>query len=319
MHARHGQQTLPVGQQRLLSGKGIDMMLANATEHLVRGSVLLVCLGVFALVGTANAQTTTVSGLAWDDADGDGIQDGGETGAVGIPVAIYTLGEDGEIGTADDTLVWSDTTDVNGEYTTDVADGTAYYARFTVPSDRSFSPANQGADDVDSDVDEDGRTGAFTPVGVALDYDAGLMEKTTVEGLVFDDLDGDGIQDSGETGVSGVTIELRDADSGDALVADTETGSDGSYTLTSFPAPLANAFLKVVLPSADYTLSPKDQGTDDTADSDFDPTTLETDAFAIAQGDAITDYDAGLYEQVTVSGRLWNDEDGDGVRDGDED
>ena len=294
------------------------MVLVNGAVSLARGSILLVCLGVFALAGTANAQTTAVSGLVWDDADGDGIQDGGETGEAGIPVAIYTLGDDGEIGTADDALVWSDTSDVNGEYTTNVADEFAYYLQVTAPADKSFSPANQGADNVDSDVDEDGRTGAFTPVGAALDYDAGLMDKTTIDGLVFEDLDGDGIQDSGETGISGVTVELRDADSGDDLVADTETAADGTYTLTSFMAPLANAFLKVVLPSPDYAVSPKDQGADDTADSDFDPTTLETDAFAIAQGDEITDYDAALYEEVTVSGQVWDDEDGDGVLDDDE-
>ena len=48
--------------------------------------------------------------------------------------------------------------------------------------------------------------------------------------LDFLDLDADGIQDGGETGLAGVTVNLLD--SGGSTVASTTTAADGSYLFT---------------------------------------------------------------------------------------
>ncbi|MBU0617958.1 MAG: hypothetical protein KKI02_09595 [Planctomycetes bacterium] len=274
--------------------------------------VLVPFLGVLTLVAPASA-ATTISGTVWLDLDGDGIQDGGaEVGQSGVEVAIYAVGETDPTAT--------DSTDGSGDYSLGVPEG-SYYVQFTAPGGYEFSAMNQGADDnVDSDVDPDGESNIFTVDGTAGDdianLDAGLIEPTSVSGFVWDDLDGDGIQDAGETGISGVGIQLRDADSGDALVASTATGGDGLYEISNL-VPLANGFLQIVLP-ADHALSAQDAGSDDTVDSDFDPATDKTANFAISYSDEIEHMDGGLYEGVTVSGQVWDDEDGDGVLDDDE-
>ena len=51
-----------------------------------------------------------------------------------------------------------------------------------------------------------------------------------VEGTVWSDADGDGIQDPGEVGIPDVTVELRGTDGN--VVATTTSGPDGSYIFT---------------------------------------------------------------------------------------
>ena len=65
----------------------------------------------------------------------------------------------------------------------------------------------------------------------------------TVAGTVYNDLNGNGIQDPGESGIGGVTVDLfaPGADGllgspDDALVATTTTAGDGSYTFTGLAA-----------------------------------------------------------------------------------
>ena len=51
----------------------------------------------------------------WNDADGDGIQDPGETPIESAVVNLY-IDPDGVPNSGDETLVGSDTTDINGNY-----------------------------------------------------------------------------------------------------------------------------------------------------------------------------------------------------------
>ena len=129
--------------------------------------------------------------------------------------------------------------------------------------------------------------------------------------FVWDDADGDGIQDAGEAGHSGVTVNLRDSGT-DAVVQTTTSGASGLYGFSSVPA--GNYYVEFVAPSG-YSFSPQDQGGDDTKDSDANPTTGRTIAFSWTEGGAPdTKWDAGLAVPF-IGDFVWNDTDHDGIQD----
>ncbi|MEK8049520.1 SdrD B-like domain-containing protein [Ideonella sp. DXS22W] len=90
----------------------------------------------------------------WLDADKDGLQDNGEVGVAGVTVKLIGVGADGVIGTADDTVLRTTTTNANGNYLfADVEHGT-YKVRFEANSTMyGYTTANVGSnDEIDSDV-----------------------------------------------------------------------------------------------------------------------------------------------------------------------
>lgn len=277
---------------------------------------LLVCIGVVLAVGSAHADTT-IGNYVWLDADGDGVQDGGESPAQNVTVNIRYA--------SDDSLYESASTNSSGNYSFDVPAGT-YYVEFVAPDGYTFSAAGEGGNPAtDSDADENGHSNSFTVDGTAgdntNDIDCGLIEPTSVGDFIFDDLDGDGIQDAGETGVVNVAVQLWNpggdgvpGGGDDVQVNTTTSDANGAYTFGNLVA-AQDYFLKIVLP-AGYAVSPIDQGADDDVDSDFDPDTakLYTAVFSVAYSEEKDDIDAGLYEQVTVCGQMFDDTDGDGIR-----
>ena len=66
------------------------------------------------------------------------------------------------------------------------------------------------------------------------DVDFGYQGSAGLGNRVWQDDDGDGVQDGGEPGLSGVTVQLLDA--GGALVDSTLTGTDGFYSFDNLAA-----------------------------------------------------------------------------------
>ncbi len=101
----------------------------------------------------------------WFDANNNGRQDSGETGASGVTVTLFGGGADRVLGTADDTTATT-TTNASGLYAfTGLTPGVEYQVGFSgLPSNFLFTGANQGADDaIDSDADAlTGRTQIVT-------------------------------------------------------------------------------------------------------------------------------------------------------------
>ncbi len=253
-------------------------------------------------------EDASVGDLVWVDADADGVQDGGESGLVGVTVNLLDAGG----GTVASTATAGD-----GSYSfTGLVPG-GYRVEFVAPSGYSFSPVDQGADDTaDSDADvTTGRSPLFTLSSGEddLDVDAGLYEGASVGDFVWVDTDADGIQDSGEPGLAGVTVNLLDA--GGGTVASTATAGDGSYSFTGVTP--GEYRVEFVAPSG-FSFSLVDQGVDDTADSDADVTTGRSPLFTLVSGQSEVDVDAGLYEDASVGDFVWVDTDADGVQNGGE-
>jgi hypothetical protein len=90
----------------------------------------------------------------------------------------------------------------------------------------------------------------------------------SIGNFVWNDLDQDGIQDTGEPGYAGVLMQLWNS-SRTLMLDQVTTGPSGLYQLTALGP--GDYRIRAVLPSVNDSFSPKDQGSDDTKDSDIHP------------------------------------------------
>lgn len=157
----------------------------------------------------------------------------------------------------------------------------------------------------------------------------GLSACVGVGNLVWLDENANGIQDSGEPGVEGVTVRMigDDGTPSGTVVYTTITDANGEYMVYDAIPFAAPYFLEFLLPEG-YAFTFQDQGSDD-LDSDVDPATGRTDHF-LAPKDDENIFDAGLVlleveagegpvvedpaPAAIISGQTWLDEDADGLR-----
>ncbi len=280
------------------------------------------------IVNTAGS--VSVGDRVWYDVNGDGRQDTGEPGVPGVTVDLFTVGQD-----CADTPVSSQTTDENGNYSfTGLADSN-YFVCFdltTVPPGYTPTTANNQADDsVDSDADANGQTpptGALTAGQFDFTLDMGIVSTSNVSvgDTVWYDDNANGLQDAGEGGVPGVSVELYAA--GDVCGTDTPlmvtvTGGDGSYLFSGLPSGAYFVCFDVSTIPGGFEVTGQNVGGDDTIDSDADPTTGATAVTGTipANGSDLT-LDMGVRQTdpglVSVGDHVWYDDDQDGVQDPDE-
>ncbi|MEZ5545678.1 MAG: SdrD B-like domain-containing protein [Lysobacteraceae bacterium] len=88
-----------------------------------------------------------------------------------------------------------------------------------------------------------------------------------VGNFVWEDIDGDGVQDAGEPGMAGVIVQLWNGDKTNMHDSAT-TDASGFYSLIA-PGP-GQYRVRVLLPSNAFPFSPKDKD-DDSLDSDIHP------------------------------------------------
>ena len=175
-----------------------------------------------------------------------------------------------------------------------------------------------------------GLTDWFKPTASAADIDAGLYAITSISGKLWKDVNGDGIQDAGDTGYGygtdndGHTVILIKA-SDNSVVASTKTDASGNYTFSKVIAgEYKVTFSKVNIQLSDtaknhWTLAV--QGGDQTKDSDAKFTdstanTATTDAITVAYATAVPSIDAGVTQVPNfISGIVWEDTDKDGIQD----
>jgi SdrD B-like protein len=112
----------------------------------------------------------------------------------------------------------------------------------------------------------------------------------TLYGLVWEDLDGNGLQDLEELGVPNVTVNLLD--SARTIVATATTDSNGTYQFTNLSP--GDYFVNLTPPTG-FVFSPQDQGMNELVDSDTDPTTAETIPVTLVAGDNGLVFTTGIY------------------------
>ncbi|MFK7733111.1 MAG: SdrD B-like domain-containing protein [Pseudomonadales bacterium] len=125
----------------------------------------------------------------------------------------------------------------------------------------------------------------------------------SITGVIWEDINANGIRDNNEANLSGVIVSLLDAN--DSELSNTTSTATG-YQFSDLCA--AN-YRVLVSPAGNQTVSPQNAGTDDAIDSDIEATTAQTALLSLAQSQAIIDTDAGLFDPQT------RDSDNDGVVD----
>jgi hypothetical protein len=141
-----------------------------------------------------------VLGVVYEDLDGNGVQDAGEAGIGGVPVTLSGFGT---------TVTTSD-----GAYVFLGVRPGAYTIQITLP------PAFAAA------------TLPTLPIGVGANGSSianfGLQVQSVVQGLVFDDANGNRKLDAGESGIGGVVVTLSKSDGG-AQIGVTTDARGGFY------------------------------------------------------------------------------------------
>ena len=230
---------------------------------------------------------SSLGDTVWFDNNTTGLQDGAPDGIADVTVRLWWVGPDGtaDNGGGDDRLLETDTTDSNGNYRFDwLVPGPNYYVEFVTPAALDLTRSDVGADDtIDSDANP---TNGFTTL-IDLDngpdpatggdpdnttvepqWDAGMFFPNTIGDRIWEDQNRNGVQEAGDTGISGVTVRLYQpgpngsiGGGDDVLVGTTTTNASGLYQFTGLPN--GEYFVVVTPPTAAWLTSPTGVGADD--------------------------------------------------------
>ena len=167
------------------------------------------------------AGTAAIGDTVFYDRNDDGVQQGDEPGLADVEVLLYTPGPDGECNTADDVLQARTWTDRDGHYRFDGLPAGVYCVK-VVESTLPNSALTLGSH----------FTNPHGPVNLAagseyLDADFGFTA-AEIRGTVFEDANGNGVQETGEEGISGASVCLYTAGSTTPLRC-VDTDADGHY------------------------------------------------------------------------------------------
>lgn len=237
-----------------------------------------------------------IGNRVWNDLDKDGKQDWTqsykERGIPGITVNLYKC---------DGTFLKSTTTDSRGNYCFKVDPCKKYYVEFILPEGYVFSPKDNTNNRHDSDADP--VTGKTVCTYIKkyewdLTWDAGMYcppapEPAGVGNYVWNDLNVNGIQDSGEEGIERISVKLYTCSG--QLVATTSTNEDGYYEFKDLDA--GEYYIVFETPSG-FVFTAANQGGED-EDSDAEAGGA-TSCFTLNAGDYYSVVDAGMYNQQEI-------------------
>ncbi|MDR1775402.1 MAG: leucine-rich repeat protein [Actinomycetes bacterium] len=302
-----------------------------------------------------------ISGLVWDDRNNNGVRDGSEV-LIGDGLQVVVYLPDGTRARHIDGSVVATCIVDNSLYATD---GYTYYfeelppgsytvtlldAAGNVLSDYSVTRHQVGGN---TTIDNDARgtysgggtdradavvgNANYDSDGSARHTDFGLVKTYTIDGLVWQDTDNDGVRDAGEPPIAGVNVNLyvKDPTTGQYVpardsegnlyppyVTTTQVTADGNYHFVNVP----QGDYRLVFTDgsgtklADYEVAKKDVG-DDRYDSDGTGTRNargDLTQAAAAAGVITTDtahIDIGLVPSYDVGGLVFDDKNGNGKQD----
>ena len=258
--------------------------------------------------------SATIGDYVWSDTDNDGLQNVSESGISGVLVDLVL----------DDTIISTNTTDVNGLYLFDnlVADcydiviNSSNFESGGALKGHIASPVNAGTDDtIDSDGIDNSSSVCVNPGDVNLTIDFGYVPlPATIGDYVWSDTDNDGLQNVSESGISGVLIDLV---LNGTIISTNTTDANGLYLFGNLVADCYN----VTINSSNFEsggalkghiASPVNAGTDDTIDSDGID---NSSSVCVNPGDVNLTIDFGYVPlPATIGDYVWSDTDNDGLQ-----
>ncbi|MBW4447299.1 MAG: carboxypeptidase regulatory-like domain-containing protein, partial [Spirirestis rafaelensis WJT71-NPBG6] len=225
-------------------------------------------------------QQGTLGDTVYNDTNGNNTQDTGEAGINNVTLNLIGAGPDGQFGTPDD-ITRTTTTDSNGRYSFPGLPAGNY--RVTVNNPSGFTPTQTQPNAIALATGQNVDT-----------VDFGFTGQGSIGDTVFNDTNANGVQDQGEPGIGGVTINLTDS-SGNVVT--TTSNSSGNY---SFPN----------LTPGNYTVSIPNPP------AGFNPTLVPS-SISLQPGQNFDTADFGFTQQPrgTIGDTVFSDRNDNGVQD----
>ncbi|MGB5687581.1 MAG: SdrD B-like domain-containing protein, partial [Candidatus Electrothrix sp.] len=267
----------------------------------------------------------TISGTLWNDLNGDGTLDAGETNGLGGVTVILRDSGGNIVGTV--------VTDVNGDYSFgNLPDGT-----YTVDVVDTNGDLNGWWHSLGGSPGADGNSQS-DPYTVTVDGTAGRTNTTADFGffkasgsvtgdLVWNDLNGNGIKETGEPGIAGVLVTATITyENGAAVILTTVTDSTGGYSFDillldeDYNASTDGSAATITEPQIIITvvdpvgLVSTHTVATDTAEADNQADNPDGEPGVVIRGGSDLTNDFG-YTGGSIGDLIWNDLDGDGVHD----
>ncbi len=319
----------------------------NGTDGDNANGDLTIDFGFFAPVNLGN--------LVWNDVNNNGAVDPGEPGIDGVEVRLFSAGQDPLVNAP----VATDTTSGGGFYEFTGLNPGLYFVYIPTPpaaaprSSDVTDTADNGQDnddngsqtatgdpvtspvvtlvsngEPDSPTDGDGNNGDLT-------VDFGFYQPVNLGNLVWNDANNNGLVDSGESAIPGVTVELYAAGLTPGVDAPTATDTtDGSGLYNFDDLPPGVYVVSIPTPPASFPRSSDVTDTDDNGqDNDDNGTQASTGARTTSpaitllagtepvvgvdgdgtNGDLTIDF--GFYQPVNLGNLVWNDRNDNGLVD----
>ncbi len=259
---------------------------AGYTSSTPNTRAVSVASGGAALAHFGDQVLASISGVVFEDLNGNGSLDDGEPGVGGVEVLLVRASDRANVGET--------TTASNGSFLFANVPSGAYEVLQLLPSGYTVlardvlpaAPARHGAGPADVVTKN-----VSLAEGGAGNASFGINVVRTLSGMVFNDLDGNGQPNPGEPGIGGIAVEVRNTET-DALVASTTTAGDGLFVV---PGLATGSYSVHHLPIPGF-VSPSSP-----AVASVTATTAAAVTFPVRA-------------TATASGRVFNDENGDGVR-----
>jgi SdrD B-like domain len=274
---------------------------------------------------TAQAQAAgvAVGDFVWNDLNGDGLQDAGEPGLAGVVVSIAIPGGGPVLDSGGVQLTaaqLSTVTSSTGAYSFSNLDPGQYRVLFTLPAGYVTTLSTQGNAPA-RDSNGLSSLSALLLAGQSdTSIDLGLrVNAVSVGDFVWDDLNGDGLQDAGEPGLPGVGVSIskpgggvvRDS-AGVALTAaqlSTVSSGTGAYGFSNLEPDQYRVTFTLL---AGYVTTLSTQGNAPARDSNG----LSSLSAVLTPGQSDTSIDLGLRANaVSVGDFVWDDLNQNGLQD----
>lgn len=256
--------------------------------------------------------TLTLGDTLYIDWNGDGDQDLGEEGIAGVDVLLYEDSDgNGLVDPDTDARIATSVTNASGVYSFTGLSSANYVVEVNV-ADPQFPSGVIQIQDFDGTRDSRAVVNLTASLST-VDFGYEPTGTGSIGDTVFRDLDGNGVKDPIEPGISNVTVTLYEdtnnngvIDAGsDAVIAVATTGSTGGYLFTGLAA--GNYLVDVDQNSASIP--------SDAYGNKFRLTTADPHDVALSTGQAWLTADFGFSAPATIGDIVFFDSNGNGTQD----
>jgi hypothetical protein len=266
--------------------------------------------------------------FVWNDLNANGIQDFGEPGiAEAIVNLVRDINGDGDF-LDDNELLQTTKTDSTGFYKfKGLTPSLEYQVQFSLPTGFNTVSPRQVTGSTPAN-DSDGLLSNkvyLSPGEYNQTIDSGFYKLASLGDRVWEDSNGDGLQNDGATGISGQTVTLIGGGTdgvigtgGDDTTATTTTGTDGFYQFTGLTPGVQYQVMFNKPDGTVFTTQDANSNSQDADDSDADPNTGKSQIVTLSSGENNPTIDAGVYTPASIGDRVWEDSNGNGQQDGTE-